>query len=596
MFSRQYLFISSIRQILGFFVFLVIAILCLKDAIPAIAAEKGQAVAKNALIRVADFGAVGDGIHDDGPAITAAFEAAKADGISSTVIFEKKIYRLGDNPTAWHYFQMLGHDDLMIEGSGATLLCPEGNLTFFFENCRNITVRGFTFDAIRPSFTQGEVVAMQENGSIDVKIMEGYPEPPDEAFLIANGYEAHGGGGRHMIVFEKGGAMRNIRMGSDHLYISNITRVSPSVFRFHVKDDYLPRMKGMAVGNWISYGFNKDNLTKSVVVAKDKSASTYAQISANRVENITFEKLDFFESLNGGIRVSDMLGDVTVREVRIIRKPGSRNLLSTPSDALHLMNIRGKLLIEKCEIEAPGDDCLNVGTLLERIVEISKDDPKVMTLCTTDNRYYYYTIQKADRLQFLDTKTKREVGIATVQNVDIDPKRRCHRIVIDRILPAIDPASVLVLNLNQMTSSTVIRDNVMKPFMRNAMLVRAQNMNIEGNKLDGTHGGVMGLNFTYSMGESAQMRNINITKNTLAGFQSSGIIISNNYRDQQGVFNARNIAINDNFFQLGQGNAMHIRGVQNLAVKNNRMEKNGKPVEAAMNDVIISDCVDLQKN
>ena len=90
MFSRQYLFISSIRQILGFFVFLVIAILCLKDAIPAIAAEKGQAVAKNALIRVADFGAVGDGIHDDGPAITAAFEAAKADGISSTVIFRKK--------------------------------------------------------------------------------------------------------------------------------------------------------------------------------------------------------------------------------------------------------------------------------------------------------------------------------------------------------------------------------------------------------------------------------------------------------------------------------------------------------------------------
>jgi hypothetical protein len=36
--------------------------------------------------------------------------------------------------------------------------------------------------------------------------------------------------------------------------------------------------------------------------------------------------------------------------------------------------------------------------------------------------------------------------------------------------------------------------------------------------------------------------------------------------------------------------------VQNLAVKNNRMEKNGKPVEAAMNDIIISDCVDLQKN
>ena len=130
---------------------------------------------------------VGDGVHDDGPAITAAFEAAKADGGPSTVVFEKKTYRLGDNPAAWHYFQMMGHEDLVIEGNGATLLCPEGNLAFHFDGGRNITVRGLTFDTIKPSFTQGEVVAVDPSGTLDVKIMEGYPEPPDEAFLTANG-------------------------------------------------------------------------------------------------------------------------------------------------------------------------------------------------------------------------------------------------------------------------------------------------------------------------------------------------------------------------------------------------------------------------
>jgi hypothetical protein len=41
-------------------------------------------------LRVAAFGAVGDGVHDDGPALAAAFEAAKADGSPSTVVFEKK--------------------------------------------------------------------------------------------------------------------------------------------------------------------------------------------------------------------------------------------------------------------------------------------------------------------------------------------------------------------------------------------------------------------------------------------------------------------------------------------------------------------------
>ncbi len=355
-----------------------------------------EAPAAGTLLQVADFGTVGDGVHDDGPAIAAAFAAAKEDGGPSTVVLEKKTYRLGGNPAAWHYFQMEDHEDLVIEGRGAILHCSEANLAFLFEGGRNITVRGLVFDTIRPTFTQGEVVAVDEDGTLDVRIMEGYPEPPDEAFLAANKHRAHGGGGRHMIVFEKSGAARNTGMGNDHLYIRNITRVTPGVFRFHVKEDYLPAFPGVAIGNWVSYGFNKVNLPAAVVATKNKSASIYAQIAAVRVENITFEDIDIFGSLNGGIRVSDMPGDVTIRNVNIIRKPGTPNLLSTPSDALHLMNIRGRLLMENCVIESAGDDCLNVGTMLERIVGLSETDNKTMTLRTLDNYYYYYTIRSGD--------------------------------------------------------------------------------------------------------------------------------------------------------------------------------------------------------
>lgn len=542
------------------------------------------------VLRVSDFGARGDGVHDDGPAIRKALDAAKADGIPSTVIFENKTYRLGDNPTAWHYFQMVGHEDLVIEGKGATLLTSEGNLSFHFDGGRDITVRGLTLDGVKPYFTQGEVIVFDQGGFFDVKIMDGYPEPPVETFLTANKHSAHGGGGRHMIVFEKGGKARNIRMSSDHLYISNITRVSPGVFRFHVKEDYVPRMKGMAVGNWISYASNKAHLPAAEKAAKDKSPSIYAQIAAERVENMTIENIDIFGSLNGGIRVSDMPGDVTIRKVRIIRKPGTRNLLSIPSDALHLMNIRGKLTLENCEIEAPGDDCLNVGTLLERVVQVSKDDPRSMSLRTTDNRYYHYLIRAGDRLQFLDTKTKRELAIATVKQVDFNPRSSIHRVVLDRGVPKIDPASVLVLNLNQMTSSCIIRNNTMRPYMRNAMLVRAQNMTIESNELDGSQGGVMGLNFNYSMGESARLRNIRIASNTIRNFQSSGLQMTKRFRDGQGARDTRNITITNNFFQLGSTKAMRIRGAQNLSVERNRIEKNGVLVQHPAGFIEVIDC------
>lgn len=544
--------------------------------------------------KVSNFGAKGNGKADDGPAIASAFVAAKADGISSTVIFEKKTYRLGDNPAAWHYFQMVNHEDLVIEGNGATLLCSKGNLAFHFDGGRNITVRGLTLDGSAPYFTQGEVVALDENGSFDVQIMAGYPEPPDETFLRANKHQAHGGGGRHLIVFEQGGRTRNIRMGSDHLYISNITRVSPGVFRFHVENDYQPHMKGMAVGNWISYGFNMANLPAAENVTKDKSPSIYGQIAADRVENITFEDIHIFGSLNGGIRVSDMPGDVTLRNVCIIRKPGTQNLLSIPSDAFHLMNIRGKLLIENCEVEAPGDDCLNVGTLMEQIVEVSKEDPKTMTLATTDNRYYYYTIRKGDLLQFLDTRTKREVGIATVAQVEYDPRRRSHRIVIDRELPAFDPATVRVLNLNQITSSTAIRNNVMRPYMRNAMLVRAQHMTIDGNNLDGSHGGVMGLNFTYSMGESTRLRGISVSNNTIASFQSSGIIAANAYRDREGVLDARDFSIADNVFQIRSNQVIRISGVKGLKISGNRFMNDDRKVMDPSPFTVIIGCVDFE--
>jgi hypothetical protein len=553
-----------------------------------------ESAAKSATLKVENFGAVGDGVHDDGPALTAAFKAAIEDGVPSTVVFEKKPYRLGDNSKAWHYFQMLGHEDLIIEGGGATLICGEGSLAFYFEGGRDITLRGLTFDTIQPSFTQGEVMAVGDGGTLDVRIMDGYPEPPDENFLTTNKNAANGGGGRHMIVFENSGNSRNTRMGSDHLYIRNITRVSPGVFRFHVTEEYLPRMKGVVAGNRVSYGFNKCNLPAATVAAKDKSPCTYAQIAANRVGSITFDKLDFHGSLNGGIRVSDMQGDVTLRGVRIIRKPGTRHLISTPSDALHLMNIRGNLLIENCEVEAPGDDCLNVGTLMERIVAVSKEDPKAMTLCTTDNRYYYYTIRKGDLLQFLDPITKREIGIASVVQVGFDPRRRSHRIVIDHELPPFDPTTALVLNLNQMTTATVIRNNVMRPCMRNAMLVRAQHMTIEDNKLDGSHGGVMGLNLTYSMGESARLRGISISNNIVAGFTSAGLIVANSYRDRQGALDTRDFAITGNVFQVSKAKALRIRGIQNLGIEGNRFLKNGRAVERIGECLEITDCVDLK--
>ena len=377
-------------------------------------------------------------------------------------------------------------------------------------------------------------------------------------------------------------------MRSDHLYISNITRVSAGVFRFHVKEDYVPRMKGMAVGNWVSYGLNKGNLSAAEKAAKDKSASIYGQIAADRVENITFEDIDIFSSLNGGIRVSDMPGDVTLKDVRIIRKPGTRNLLSTISDSLHLMNIRGRVIMENCEVEAAGDDCLNLGAQRDNLIALDASDKRVVILRSTDNHYYDYTIREGDRLQFLDTATKKVLGVRTATANVFKPRNRAHRVTLDRGVPGLVPGTTQVMNLNHNTRSTVIRNNKITPYMRNALLARAQNMTIEGNQVDCSRGGVIGLNLSYASGQDdARLRKVRVVGNTFKCPDNVGLVAWRPYRDEDGVPDTRDLEIIDNVFRVGSAKAMRVRGVEGLKVQDNRILKDGKAVEHPSKFVIL---------
>ena len=134
-------------------------------------------VADANVFRVADFGAVGDGTTDDGPAVRKAVAAAIEAGSGSTVLFENMTYRL-DRFDGHAQIELSGVSGLTIEGDGAEIINNPFNGFISITDSSNVTMRGFFFDCDPLGFTQGDIVKTDPaKGEIWVKIHDGFIDP-----------------------------------------------------------------------------------------------------------------------------------------------------------------------------------------------------------------------------------------------------------------------------------------------------------------------------------------------------------------------------------------------------------------------------------
>lgn len=545
------------------------------------------------LIHVKDFGAIGDGVKDDGPAINAAFAAARTANGAKTVVFEKKTYKIGDNPDAWHYFQMQGYSDLTIDGNGATLSFDNKNLGFLFNRGENIVIRNLTFDMYELGFTQGKVIGKSGTGSFDVEIHPGYPAPD-----IQTGQSGYSGGGRHMIVFDQNTKKRNVRMTNDHLDIDRVVKVLENIYRFFPTEESASNLGAVAEGNLVTYGFNRANISTEVTAKKSLSAQDGGQISVMRVKNIVIDNVKVYGSKNMGIRLFDMPGDVTLRAVQIIPYPSTRTskvneevvtmqapLISVPSDGIHIKNVKGILKLESCTIAATGDDNLAIGTYLEKIEAVNTVSGTMDLTLIDTSIFYSYEIEKGDQLDVYDISAKKvykaTVTQAPVSNSKETPKITTRNITIDKVIPELSnetKANFKVLNLNRSTNKTIITDCTFEPVLRNAMLVRAQNMTILRNLIDCSRGGAnaIRLGFDPGFGAGCSLKNLMIEDNRIYNPTSYGIVNRMDFMDEDNKNVVKVIKILNNEFKItGTARDVYIEGADSITSTGNTFMKNG---------------------
>jgi cephalosporin-C deacetylase-like acetyl esterase len=99
----------------------------------------------------------------------------------SAIKVPKARYRLvpGDGETC--YLELRGLSDVAIDFSGSELVGAVRTRMFSLQSCTNVTLRNVSIDYETLPFTQGRIEKVGEDGTWDVRIIDGYPRPSAKA-------------------------------------------------------------------------------------------------------------------------------------------------------------------------------------------------------------------------------------------------------------------------------------------------------------------------------------------------------------------------------------------------------------------------------
>lgn len=528
--------------------------------------------------KASEFGALGDGVTDDGPALARAFSSIQNGGVLK--LDPGKNYFVETKDGIPSYFVLDGYKNATIDGQGATLIFTRGNTPFLLQNCENVTLKNLKVDYNEATYFQGQIVAVDsENYSIDVLLEDGFLPAP-----LGTGTQVSGGGGLHGMIFDTETKARRITGGHlDHFKASEIEEVDADTFRFTFSESYRDQFEGIFVGDTVTYGMGK-NLPSP---AGDSGKLAAGAVLVTKSSDITFKNVSLYRSLIMGYVVYDNVGDVTFDNIRIEPKPGTTGMLSTCSDGIHAKNNRGSVNIQNSYIEACGDDLISVSTKDEAIKEMI--DTKTFVLQSTEIVYYFYAIQEGDTLQFVDKVNGKVLGTAEVISAQADASKRTHQVVLDAEIPGLSDydsfENIRVINQSATSGGTEITGNTLVPVFRHAMLLRLNDAQILNNKVQ-SKGSTIGIRVQDEAGVGPFSENVILSGNEVNGTYLSGITVGKTMGDAE-----QNIQLENNKIKPSAGKGIRLEFAHKIIMDNNFITMNA--VQNGMPAVQIENSADV---
>ena len=319
----------------------------------------GTSLGRGAEIRVAEFGAKGDGVADDGPAIQHAVEALKTHAPPVTLRFEKgRTYRVKTSPTTW-VFTLHGLRDFTLDGNGSTFLLDPRLRLIHLTGCSRVTVRGFALDFDPLPFADGTIIAKDPaRQTIDVEVQDKFALPPlggptrerEQAYFAMLWHQ-----GPHSLLGE-------------HYFVEDMREAYPC----SVKDRVIrvvatPGFHGFAA---IHEGQTQISLPVRGVAHKVQGHGASPAVLIEENDSVCCEDIDIWSAPLFAVNLARNRGVCVFRRFNIRPKPGTARLTSSWRDGFHVKGNRARLLWEDCHLEGMNDDAFNIATHSSRVVEV----------------------------------------------------------------------------------------------------------------------------------------------------------------------------------------------------------------------------------
>jgi hypothetical protein len=334
--------------------------------------------------------------------------------------------------------------DLVIDGQGSQFIFHYPTSGILLVNSQRIAIRNLTIDTDLPLASLGNATKLSD-GRTAIRILDRYPVNAGMPVLLVAPYD-----------------IQNLKFKTVPLqyFISNpqnVTMIGPQIYT--------------------SPDFDRLTEGEEVVVSHYSVFGGTANV-AHDVSDISFENIIVYGA-PGGIILTGQRG-FRLSNCKIMQKPGAQRPISVGTDAVHVLNTSGDILIEDCDISAQTDDGLNITGLWVTVTEKADSRTVILTRTRKDNPW---AIQAGAQLKFVKPNNLSEYTRLKVLQVSYDNATGRFTATVDQDLPSTVAIGDRAISLTQSNQRFLVRRNYFHDNNGRAMVIQSPTGIVENNRI-----------------------------------------------------------------------------------------------------------------